>query len=89
MGCTSHVQEWLKRSNVGEATGKRGYSRLVVYSCMAVEGKSKSSGNNNMEYGKMILFWKGEAEILKEKIFCVRKKTLNQDTIRTLHLDFL
>lgn len=77
-----HVLEWLKRSNAGEATGETRHSRLVVYSCMTVEGKSKSSCNN-IEYGEMILFWEGELEFLKEKNFCVRKKTLNQYTITT------
>lgn len=78
------MQEWLKRSNVGETTGETGHSRLAVYSCMTVEGKSKSScNNNNTEYGEMILFWEGEVEFVKEKNFCVRKKTLNQHTIRT------
>lgn len=77
------VQEWWKRSNLREATGERRYPRLVVYSCMAVAGEQKSSCNNYMEYGEMILFWKGEVEFLKEKLLCVRKKTLNQDTIRT------
>lgn len=82
--CVHHVQEWLKRSNVGEATGETGHSTLVVYSCMTVEGNSKSScNNNNTDYGEMILFWEWEVEFVKEKIFCVRKKTLNQDTIRT------
>lgn len=69
MQCASPLQEWLKRSNVGEAPGETGHSRLVVYSCMTVEGKSKSSYNNNMEYEEMILFWEAEIEFLKEKIF--------------------
>lgn len=55
----------------------------MVYSCMAMAGKQKSSCNNYKEYGEMILFWEGEVEFLKEKLFYVRKKTLNQDTIRT------
>lgn len=73
----------LERSNGGAAIGERRPSRQRDAPSLAVDGKLKSSNNNNMEYGdKRFCFGKEGENCRKKKHFFVREKTPNQDIIR-------
>lgn len=73
----------LERSNGGDAIGERRASRQPDAPSLAVDGKLKSSNNNNMEYGDTRFCFGKEGENgRKKKHFFVREKTPNQDIIR-------
>lgn len=74
----------LERSNGGDAIGERRPSRQPDAPSLAVDGKLKSSNNNNnTEYrDTRFCFGKEGENCRKKKHFFVREKTPNQDIIR-------